>query len=115
MKCKKYMINTLFSLVVFALAVGIIYDFSRQLQVSLTKETYSTLSGVSKDYNKAFLDRISYNVQTMNIIAGNLSEMDGLTKQEIMHILQNAVDEGGFTKMVVCNANGTSCSNEGIS
>ncbi|MEG2038093.1 MAG: diguanylate cyclase [Oscillospiraceae bacterium] len=115
MKCKKVCTIVLFTIAIFAISVVTIWDFSMQLQNMLTRETYQTLSEVSKDYNKAFLDRISYNIKTMNVLAGTLDEMQECTKQEAMRILQNAVDDGGFEKMVVCDAKGVSYSNNGIS
>ncbi|MEG1887147.1 MAG: cache domain-containing protein, partial [Oscillospiraceae bacterium] len=101
--------------VILVVFVATIWDFSLQLQGELTRETYQTLSEVSEDYNRAFLDRVSYNIKAMKVLAGGLKEMSGRTKQDIMRVLQNAVDDGGFEKMVVCDVNGISCSNNGIS
>ncbi|MEG0766255.1 MAG: cache domain-containing protein, partial [Clostridia bacterium] len=92
-----------------------IWDFSLQLQSALTKEIYRTLSEVSIDYNKAFLDRIAYNVRTLNVLAGSLMEMRDQTREDVMHVLQRATEDGGFTKIVVCDAQGTSYSTSGIS
>ncbi|MEG1549385.1 MAG: diguanylate cyclase [Ruthenibacterium sp.] len=113
MKCKKIIIRTICALTILVLFIGAIWDFSIQVQRTLTRETYKTLSAVSEDYNKAFLDRISYNIKTMNVLAGSVEEMRGKNKTEIMRILQNAVDGGGFEKVVVCGTDGSSLSNEG--
>ncbi|MEG1557568.1 MAG: diguanylate cyclase [Oscillospiraceae bacterium] len=115
MKIKNYMFKIICILVILVISVWTIWEFTFQLQDDLVKETYRTLSEVSMDYNKVFLDRISFNVKTMNILANNLKEMQNLTKQDIMEILQNAVDGVGFSKMVVCNSSGISYSSDGIS
>ncbi|MEG1017519.1 MAG: hypothetical protein RSE36_06870, partial [Oscillospiraceae bacterium] len=104
MKIKNYMFKIICILVILVISVWTIWEFTFQLQDDLVKETYRTLSEVSMDYNKVFLDRISFNVKTMNILANNIKEMQNLTKQDIMEILQNAVDGVGFSKMVVCNS-----------
>ncbi|MEG1304698.1 MAG: hypothetical protein RSD19_03840, partial [Oscillospiraceae bacterium] len=115
MKIKNYMFKIICILVILVISVWTIWEFTFQLQDDLVKETYRTLSEVSMDYNKVFLDRISFNVKTMNILANNIKEMQNLTKQDIMEILQNAVDGVGFSKMVVCNSSGISYSSDGIS
>ncbi|MEG2595289.1 MAG: diguanylate cyclase [Ruthenibacterium sp.] len=114
MKCKRVIVRIVCSLLISVLFVGAIWDFLIQTQRTLTKETYRTLAAVSEDYNKAFLDRISYHVKTMNVLAGVLEEMDTCSKDEAIRILQNAVDGGGFDKMVVCDAKGYSCANDGV-
>ncbi|MEG2717423.1 MAG: diguanylate cyclase, partial [Eubacterium sp.] len=91
-----------------------IMDFSHQVQHALTAETYRTLSEVSKTYNKVFNDRIEDTIVTMNMLAGHLSSAHGSSPEEVIDVLQNAVDEGGFTKMAVCSEDGMSISNEGI-
>ncbi|MEG1844740.1 MAG: diguanylate cyclase, partial [Clostridia bacterium] len=91
-----------------------IMDFSHQVQRALTAETYRTLSEVSKTYNKVFNDRVKATIVTMNMLAGHLSEAHGSSCEEVMGVLQNAVNEGGFTKMAVCRADGMSLSNDGI-
>ncbi|MEG0769654.1 MAG: cache domain-containing protein, partial [Ruthenibacterium sp.] len=96
-----------------AVTVVIIADFSRQVQHALTAETYRTLSEVSKTYNKVFNDRIEDTVVTMNMLAGHLSSAHGSSPEEVMNVLQNAVDEGGFTKMAICREDGVSISNDG--
>ncbi|MEG1547616.1 MAG: diguanylate cyclase [Clostridia bacterium] len=115
MKHKKIIVRTLYALAVLAIITGTILGFTFHLQSALTNETYRTLSEVSVDYNKAFLDRISYNKKTLNVLVDGLIEMQNPAKQDVMRILQSAVDDGGFTRLVVCNADGTSCSNDGIS
>ncbi|MEG2406521.1 MAG: hypothetical protein RSB05_05540, partial [Clostridiales bacterium] len=67
MKFKKSTKRILYALVITIVTVFIIWDFSIQLNNALTKETYLTLSEVSEDYNKAFLDRISYNEKTLKV------------------------------------------------
>ncbi|MEG1185784.1 MAG: diguanylate cyclase, partial [Eubacterium sp.] len=91
-----------------------IMDFSHQVQHALTAETYRTLSEVSKTYNKVFNDRIEDTIVTMNMLAGHLSSAHGSSPEEVIDVLQNAVNEGGFTKMAVCSEDGMSISNEGI-
>ncbi|MEG1524391.1 MAG: diguanylate cyclase [Clostridia bacterium] len=114
MKNKKMMIRIIGIVGVFLVAATTVWDFSLQLRHALTRETYRTLSRVSEDYNKAFLDRISYHIKTMKVLAGGLQEMQNQPKQDVMRVLQNAVSDGGFAKMGVCNAKGISYSNEGV-
>ncbi|MEG1417542.1 MAG: PAS domain S-box protein, partial [Oscillospiraceae bacterium] len=114
MSCKKNVVKILCILTVFVIAATTIWDFSVQLKRVLTRETYETLSEVSEDYNKSFLDRISYNIKTMNVLADSLKEMNLNTHQDIVRVLQFAVGDGGFSKLVVCNTDGISCSNDGI-
>lgn len=112
MKCKKVVMRVIAAIVITVLFVGAIWDFSTQMQRTLTKEAYAILSAVSKDYNKAFLDRISYNMKTMNVIAGGLEEMQGKSKEVVLRVLRKAVSDGGFSQMVICDTNGNSYSNE---
>ncbi|MEG2187214.1 MAG: diguanylate cyclase [Clostridia bacterium] len=91
----------------------IISDFSMQVQKALTAETYRTLSEVSKTYNKVFNDRIANNFVTMNMLSSHLADVHSASKEEVMAVLQIAVNEGGFTKMAVCGEDGVSLSNEG--
>ncbi|MEG0984825.1 MAG: diguanylate cyclase [Clostridia bacterium] len=100
-------------LAIFAIALMTTWDFSVQLQNTLTKEVYRTLSEVAVDYNKAFSDRIAYNIKTMKVLAGSLAGMKGQARREIVRILQNAVDDGAFVKMAVCDASGHSYGNDG--
>ncbi|MEG0441856.1 MAG: cache domain-containing protein, partial [Oscillospiraceae bacterium] len=113
MKYKKFAVKITCVVVLCAITVGIIMDFSLQVQHALTAETYRTLSEVSKTYNKVFNDRIEDTVVTMNMLAGHLSSVHGSSPEEVMDVLQNAVDKGGFTKMAVCREDGVSISNEG--
>lgn len=115
MRFKKNIINTVCLLVIFAMSIGTIFDFSVQMQRTLTTQTYQTLADVSQDYNKAFLDRIASNIKTMNVLAGSLQALHDDSAKEIQDILQNAVNRGGFSAMVVCAPDGTSLSNEGVS
>lgn len=115
MRLRDNAIRTVCVLAIIIFTAVTIWDFSIQLQNALTKETYRTLSLVSEDYNKAFSERISYNVKTMKVLAGSLGQMQGCTKQKTMDILQSSVDEGGFKRMVVCDPNGISCANDGVS
>ncbi|MEG1710380.1 MAG: diguanylate cyclase [Clostridia bacterium] len=115
MKYKKIIVIVFCTLLIFAITVGMIWDYSVQLQQTLTNETYKTLSKVSKDYNKVFLDKISYNIKIMQVLAGGLESMHNQTKTQIMYVLQNAVDAGGFTNVVVCDTNGKTCDNDGVS
>ncbi|MEF9918464.1 MAG: cache domain-containing protein, partial [Eubacterium sp.] len=114
MKFSKNSIKIVCALIIIVIIIGTVYDFSYRLQHVLTNETYRTLSDVSKDYNKAFLDRIDYNVKTLNVLAGSLEEMQGQTKEEIIRVLQNAVEDGGFEKIVACDMDGKSYSDKGI-
>ncbi|MEG2175568.1 MAG: PAS domain-containing protein, partial [Oscillibacter sp.] len=114
MKFKKSIVNIACLLIIFIMVAGTIWDFSIQMQRTLTSQTYRTLSDVSQDYNKAFLDRIAYNIRTMNVLAGSLQSQKDEPMEEIQRILQNAVEDGGFTEMVVCAPDGTSFSNEGL-
>ncbi|MEG1385036.1 MAG: cache domain-containing protein, partial [Oscillospiraceae bacterium] len=113
MKCRKIAANIACAVALCTITVVIITDFSHQLQHALTSETYRTLSEVSKTYNKVFNDRIEATVVTMNMLAGHLSSVHGSSPEEVMDVLQNAVDEGGFTKMAVCREDGMSLSNDG--
>ncbi|MEG1985197.1 MAG: diguanylate cyclase [Oscillospiraceae bacterium] len=112
MKCRNNVLRILFGMVIAAILAGTLIDFSLQLQRALTDETYATLSEVSKDYNKAFSGSISYNVKTMEVLAGSLAEMQGKTKQDIIRVLSNAASDGGFKKMMVCDFNGVICSDD---
>ncbi|MEG1884418.1 MAG: cache domain-containing protein, partial [Clostridia bacterium] len=114
MRYKKVLIRTLSILIVIVLAVETIWDFSSQVQRALTRETYRTLSEVSHDYNKAFVDHISYNGKTMNVLANALQEMRGQSKQDVIRMLKNAMSDGGFTQMLACDTKGLSCSSDGI-
>ncbi|MEG2929526.1 MAG: cache domain-containing protein, partial [Oscillospiraceae bacterium] len=113
MKYQKFAAKLTCALALCAITITIIMDFSRQVQHALTAETYRTLSEVSKTYNKVFNDRIDATVVTMNMMAGHLSSVHGSSPEEVMDVLQNAVDEGGFTKMAVCREDGVSMSNVG--
>ncbi|MEG0944848.1 MAG: cache domain-containing protein, partial [Angelakisella sp.] len=113
MKYQKFVVRVACAVVLCSITVGIIMDFSHQVQHALTAETYRTLSEVSKTYNKVFNDRIEDTVVTMNMLAGHLSSVHGSSPEEVMDVLQNAVDKGGFTKMAVCREDGVSISNEG--
>ncbi|MEG1496691.1 MAG: diguanylate cyclase [Clostridiales bacterium] len=113
MKFKKSTKRILYALVITIVTVFIIWDFSIQLNSALTKETYLTLSEVSEDYNKAFLDRISYNTKTLKVLGGSLEALSDGSKEKIMGVLQNAVDDGGFTEVIACDVNGMGCSNHG--
>ncbi|MEG2214148.1 MAG: diguanylate cyclase [Oscillospiraceae bacterium] len=115
MKYKKVIVKIFCALLAVVITAATIWDFSLQLQHELTKEIYRTLSDVSIDYNKSFLDRISYNIKTMNVLAGGLVEMNEPSKQDIMDILQNAVDDGDFERVVVATADGMTCANDGLS
>ncbi|MEG1932822.1 MAG: cache domain-containing protein, partial [Pygmaiobacter sp.] len=101
---------------VIVISIGSIWRFSLELQHALTAETYRTLSEVSIDYNKAFLDSISYNIKTLKVLAGSLIELpEQQSKPEMIRILQSAVDSGGFSEVTICDANGIGCSNGGKS
>ncbi|MEG1275431.1 MAG: diguanylate cyclase [Ruthenibacterium sp.] len=113
MKCKQVTVRIACALAAALLAVTTICDFTIQLQNALKRETYRTLSEVSSDYNKAFLDRIDYNVKMLKVLAGSLEEMQGQTKSDIAHVLQSAVADGGFAKVVACNAAGRTCASDG--
>ncbi|MEG1579275.1 MAG: cache domain-containing protein, partial [Oscillospiraceae bacterium] len=113
MKYQKIAAKIACAVALCAITVGIITDFSHQVQRALTAETYRTLSEVSKTYNKVFNDRIDATIVTMNMLAGHLSSVHGSSPEEVMDVLQNAVGEGGFTKMAVCREDGMSMSNEG--
>ncbi|MEG1578801.1 MAG: hypothetical protein RR336_08565, partial [Oscillospiraceae bacterium] len=113
MKYKKMATQIACAVALCAITVVIIMDFSHQVQHALTAETYRTLSEVSKTYNKVFNDRIEDTIVTMNMLAGHLSSAHGSSPEEVIDVLQNAVNEGGFTKMAVCSEDGMSISNEG--
>ncbi|MEG0756280.1 MAG: hypothetical protein RR450_07775, partial [Oscillospiraceae bacterium] len=113
MKYQKIAAKIVCAVALCALTAVIITDFSRQVQRALTAETYRTLSEVSKTYNKVFNDRIDATIVTMNMMAGHLSSSHSASSEEVMDVLQNAVNEGGFTKMAVCREDGVSISNEG--
>ncbi|MEG1426215.1 MAG: diguanylate cyclase [Oscillospiraceae bacterium] len=115
MKHTRRVIRILCIVTAVALAAGIIWDFSVQLQRALTKETYRTLLDVSEDYNKAFTNSIDNNIKTMNVLADGLIEMKSRTREDVTRVLQNAVADGGFSKMAVSNAQGETCSNLGES
>ncbi|MEG2013930.1 MAG: hypothetical protein RR063_12125, partial [Anaerovoracaceae bacterium] len=113
MKYQKIVAKVACAVALCAITAGIIMDFSNQVQHALTAETYRTLSEVSNTYNKVFNDRIEATIVTMNMLAGHLSSVHGASTEEVIDVLQNAVDEGGFTKMAVCREDGVSISNEG--
>ncbi|MEG0893139.1 MAG: cache domain-containing protein, partial [Oscillospiraceae bacterium] len=113
MKYQKFAAKVACAVALCAITVVIIMDFSHQVQHALTAETYRTLSEVSKTYNKVFNDRIEDTIVTMNMLADHLSAAHGSSPEEAIGVLQNAVDEGGFTKMAVCREDGVSISNEG--
>ncbi|MEG0780865.1 MAG: cache domain-containing protein, partial [Oscillospiraceae bacterium] len=113
MKYPKRAVKMLLALTLLAAALLTIWDFSRQTQRALMTETYRTLSEVSKTYSKVFNDRVSATIATMNMMAGHLAAAHDMPKQEIMAILQSAVEEGGFTKMAICGADGVTLSNDG--
>ncbi|MEG2118618.1 MAG: cache domain-containing protein, partial [Clostridia bacterium] len=115
MKFKKNAVKIFFALAIAVISIWTFFDFSLQLQNVLTNSTYKTLSEISLHYNKAFVDRIAYNTRTMNVLSGSLHKMCDMSKEEIMRVLQNAVDDGGYTKMIVCNTDGNTLSNDGIS
>ncbi|MEG2014920.1 MAG: diguanylate cyclase, partial [Clostridia bacterium] len=115
MKHKNLIVQILGIFFVIIIASAAVFSFSSQLNQSLIKETYKTLSEVSEHYNSSFLQRLSYDMKTMKVLAGSLAGMTDATKQDIMDILQNAVDDGEFTRMVVSNASGTTYSNTGVS
>ncbi|MEG0830661.1 MAG: cache domain-containing protein, partial [Anaerovoracaceae bacterium] len=113
MKYKKITAKILCAVALCAITAVIIMDFSHQVRHALTAETYRTLSEVSKTYNKVFNDRIDDTVETMNMLSGHMSTAHGSSPEEVMGVLQNAVDEGGFTRMAVCREDGVSISNKG--
>ncbi|MEG1446457.1 MAG: diguanylate cyclase [Ruthenibacterium sp.] len=114
MKYKKITVRIIGVLLLFAVVMVTIWDFSNQVQHALTSETYRTLSEVSKTYNKVFNDRISNTIATMNMLTNHFAELHSTSKDEVMDILQSAVDAGGFTKMAICGADGVSMSNDGV-
>ncbi|MEG1346156.1 MAG: hypothetical protein RSC78_05435, partial [Acidaminococcaceae bacterium] len=113
MRHQKNIVRLFLLLALSVLVVGTIWDFSRQLQRTLTNETYQTLADVSIDYNKAFAERIASDVRTLKILAVSLESLENVDQDDIVPILKKAVAHGGFTKVVVANAQGMSCSNEG--
>ncbi|MEG1981869.1 MAG: diguanylate cyclase [Clostridia bacterium] len=113
MKYRKIIVKTLVAVALIAVVVFSIFDFSRNVQRAITAETYETLSEVSKTYNKVFNDRVKGTISTMNILASHLTDSHITSKTEITSFLQNAVNEGGFTKMAVCREDGLSLSNDG--
>ncbi|MEG2596660.1 MAG: cache domain-containing protein, partial [Ruthenibacterium sp.] len=114
MKYKKITVRIIGVLLLFAVVMVTIWDFSNQVQHALTSETYRTLSEVSKTYNKVFNERISNTIATMNMLTNHFAELHSTSKDEVMDILQSAVDAGGFTKMAICGADGVSMSNDGV-
>ncbi|MEG2159334.1 MAG: hypothetical protein RRY18_05580, partial [Clostridia bacterium] len=96
MKHKNLIVQILGIFFVIIIASAAVFSFSSQLNLSLIKETYKTLSEVSEHYNSSFLQRLSYDMKTMKVLAGSLAGMTDATKQDIMDILQNAVDDGEF-------------------
>ncbi|MEG1072813.1 MAG: diguanylate cyclase [Oscillospiraceae bacterium] len=113
MKSHKILLRILCGLVIIGFSAVTLWDFSTQLQRTLARETYEMLSEVSADYNKAFLNRISYNIKTLNVLSDGLAEMDNLPVKTIQQVLQNAVDDGDFSKIAVCSLKGGSFSNTG--
>ncbi|MEG1578936.1 MAG: cache domain-containing protein, partial [Oscillospiraceae bacterium] len=113
MKYRRIAAKIVCAVALYALTVVSIMDFSRQVQHALTAETYRTLSEVSKTYNKVFNDRIEATIVTMNMMAGHLSSVHGSAPEEVIDVLQNAVEEGGFTKMAVASKDGISLANDG--
>ncbi|MEG0755278.1 MAG: diguanylate cyclase, partial [Oscillospiraceae bacterium] len=113
MKSQKILLRVLCGLAIAVLTVVTVWDFTVQLQHSLARETYQMLSEVSADYNKAFLNRISCNIKTLNVLSDGLAEMDNLPVTSIQQVLQNAVDDGDFSKIAVCSPEGISFSNTG--
>ncbi|MEG2137790.1 MAG: PAS domain-containing protein, partial [Oscillospiraceae bacterium] len=113
MKYKKLLLRILCGLLILSFSAVTLWDFTRQLQHTLARETYEMLSEVSADYNKAFLNRISCNMKTLNVLSDGLAEMGNLPITTIQEVLQNAVDDGDFSKIAVCSLNGSSFSNTG--
>ncbi|MEG1887359.1 MAG: cache domain-containing protein, partial [Oscillospiraceae bacterium] len=113
MKYRKIAVKILCAFALIAVTVVIIFDFSLQVQHALTAETYQTLAEVSKTYNKVFNDRVEDTVDTMNMLASHLADSHTSSKKEVMNLLQNAVNEGGFTKVAVCREDGVSLFNDG--
>ncbi|MEG0252332.1 MAG: diguanylate cyclase [Christensenellaceae bacterium] len=115
MKFKENLIRIVLIVAICALSIGTVVNFSFQLHSALTNETYRTLNEVSEHYNKTFSDRIKYNIKTMNVLASGLERMRNQPRTEIIDVLQDAVDDGEFSKMAVCDATGMSFSNGGVS
>ncbi|MEG2438934.1 MAG: diguanylate cyclase [Lachnospiraceae bacterium] len=115
MKYKKLIVRGLCVFTIVSIFIGTIWNFSLQLQRALTRSTYQTLSNVSIDYNKAFLDRISYNIMALKVLTSGIAEMEGKTKEDVQHVLQRAVQDGDFSKIAVSNEDGLSYSNNGLS
>ncbi|MEG2188145.1 MAG: cache domain-containing protein, partial [Clostridia bacterium] len=113
MKKKSVWIRVLCVFLLCALCVTTLLDYSQQLQNSLTNETYELLANVSVDYNKSFSDGIACHIKALKVLAGSLVEMHGMTERDMVRVLQNAADNGGFSEMVICDMQGESCSNTG--
>ncbi|MEF9955151.1 MAG: diguanylate cyclase [Clostridium sp.] len=113
MKHKQKIGNIIFILLVTAVLMVTAWDFLIQLQRTLTRETYRTLNEVSEHYNEAFLDRIEYNIKTLNVVAGSLKHAEDQSQQSVTDILQNAVDNGGFITIAICAPDGSSYANNG--
>ncbi|MEG0049653.1 MAG: diguanylate cyclase [Clostridia bacterium] len=113
MKKKSVLIRVLCVFLLCALCVTTLLDYSQQLQNSLTNETYELLANVSVDYNKSFSDGIACHIKALKVLAGSLVEMHGMTERDMVRVLQNAADNGGFSEMVICDMQGESCSNTG--
>ncbi|MEG1317080.1 MAG: cache domain-containing protein, partial [Oscillospiraceae bacterium] len=113
MKYKKIIISATCLIMALCIVIATTWDFSRQLQRTLTRNTYQTLSNVSTDYNKAFLERISCNMRTLDVLAVGLNEIPKQDRNAFMRTLQNTAEEAGFSAVAVCNREGLAFSNKG--
>ncbi|MEG2518180.1 MAG: diguanylate cyclase [Oscillospiraceae bacterium] len=113
MKYKKIIISATCLIMALCIVIATTWDFSRQLQRTLTRNTYQTLSNVSTDYNKAFLERISCNMRTLDVLAVGLNEIPKQDRNAFMRTLQNTAEEAGFSAVAVCNRDGLAFSNKG--
>ncbi|MEF9920079.1 MAG: diguanylate cyclase [Erysipelotrichaceae bacterium] len=111
MSIKKTTINLVFIIIVIVSSALVLWDFSFQLQNTLKKETYRTLDEVSQHYNKTFVDRINHNTITLKVLSDALEAKQNWLPEELSTLLQNAVDDGGYTKLVVSGKDGISYSN----
>ncbi|MEG2199177.1 MAG: diguanylate cyclase [Anaerovorax sp.] len=114
MKIKKTIVSvTILSMVLVAI-VGTVWDLYSQLQALLKNETYRMLSQVSGNYNEVFLDRIDNHVKALNVVSGGLAELSNPSQGNIKRVLENAIDNSGFARLIFSTDNGMSYSNKGV-
>ncbi|MEF9962134.1 MAG: diguanylate cyclase [Erysipelotrichaceae bacterium] len=111
MKIKRASINLIFILTIIIMSITILWDFSFQLQNALKRETYRTLDEVSNHYNKTFVERIEHNKTTLKVLSNTFATKTNWQPKELGAFLNQALLDGGFSKLIVSGVDGISYSN----